>query len=397
MTTLTHARAMFFLAVLSVFLSGPDGCLRPRDGGADNELTLRITGQGSVTVTPPGTTYDAEDTPAVIAYALNTQVTLTASPGSGWGFDRWEGDLTGNTNPAVLTMDADKDVTAVFVTGGTGGDECDEGIWTGTIVARDYSTGGASCEGDCSTEDVTHTVSIDVTWSKSATVAITMNDSLSGPLIEAEGSTEGTSQQTFHDFVQEVCTSCDNPDRDVCPGNSVTIDNNETQNLACPITASDISLVYLALGDTTADTFPVQVSIIIQPSASATAVATTTTLYEYVCTGTSDTFNLPGDTEADCPVFTFDLTGEYHRSPDGRDTITASYRGTNSTQRQAACVSCQWQSAEECDLTLTREPAQGDRDEDGVCDDVDNCPDTHNPDQADTDSNGIGDACDPTP
>jgi hypothetical protein len=34
-----------------------------------------------------------------------------------------------------------------------------------------------------------------------------------------------------------------------------------------------------------------------------------------------------------------------------------------------------------------------DRDGDGVCDDVDICPDAYNPDQADNDGNGIGDAC----
>ncbi|MEA2088295.1 MAG: fibronectin type III domain-containing protein, partial [Patescibacteria group bacterium] len=35
-----------------------------------------------------------------------------------------------------------------------------------------------------------------------------------------------------------------------------------------------------------------------------------------------------------------------------------------------------------------------DDDQDGICDDVDNCPNTYNPDQTDTDSDGIGDACD---
>jgi hypothetical protein len=37
----------------------------------------------------------------------------------------------------------------------------------------------------------------------------------------------------------------------------------------------------------------------------------------------------------------------------------------------------------------------GDTDEDEVCDDLDNCPNTPNPDQLDSDGDGIGDACEP--
>ena len=39
----------------------------------------------------------------------------------------------------------------------------------------------------------------------------------------------------------------------------------------------------------------------------------------------------------------------------------------------------------------------GDYDEDGVCDDYDNCPFTANPDQSDVDGDGIGDSCDECP
>ncbi|MFQ5806364.1 MAG: thrombospondin type 3 repeat-containing protein [Phycisphaerae bacterium] len=35
-----------------------------------------------------------------------------------------------------------------------------------------------------------------------------------------------------------------------------------------------------------------------------------------------------------------------------------------------------------------------DRDDDGICDRADNCPETANPSQADFDSDGLGDACD---
>ncbi|MDQ1256757.1 MAG: trimeric autotransporter adhesin, partial [Candidatus Hydrogenedentes bacterium] len=42
-------------------------------------------------------------------------VQLTATPAADYRFDGWEGDLTGNDNPASITMDGDKTVTARFV------------------------------------------------------------------------------------------------------------------------------------------------------------------------------------------------------------------------------------------------------------------------------------------
>ena len=50
------------------------------------------------------------------------------------------------------------------------------------------------------------------------------------------------------------------------------------------------------------------------------------------------------------------------------------------------------------DIEYTGEtPPPVDTDDDGIPDDVDNCPTVPNPDQADTDGDGIGDACDDTP
>jgi uncharacterized repeat protein (TIGR02543 family) len=69
----------------------------------ENILTLNTEGSGTVTANPSQGTYTS-----------GTEVTLTATAATGWTFDRWEGDLTGNTNPATITMDADKTVTAVF-------------------------------------------------------------------------------------------------------------------------------------------------------------------------------------------------------------------------------------------------------------------------------------------
>ncbi len=65
-------------------------------------LTIVITGQGTVTKNPenpqPG-----------------DWVTLTAVPAPGWLFAGWGDDLSGTNNPAVILMDTDKTVSALFV------------------------------------------------------------------------------------------------------------------------------------------------------------------------------------------------------------------------------------------------------------------------------------------
>ncbi len=70
---------------------------------AKHDLTVLTTGQGAVTLDPSGGTYEE-----------GASVVLTAAPAAGWHFDHWTGALSGNTNPAQVTMDADKTVTAVF-------------------------------------------------------------------------------------------------------------------------------------------------------------------------------------------------------------------------------------------------------------------------------------------
>jgi len=67
------------------------------------DLTVNVVGNGSVTLDPPGGTYDE-----------GTVVQLTADPDPGWAFDGWSGDLSGSTNPENITMDANKSVTATF-------------------------------------------------------------------------------------------------------------------------------------------------------------------------------------------------------------------------------------------------------------------------------------------
>ena len=67
-------------------------------------LTIGISGSGTVAKSP--------DNPS---YVNGTQVTLTAAPSGGWTFGNWSGDLSGTANPAAITMNGNKSVTAVFI------------------------------------------------------------------------------------------------------------------------------------------------------------------------------------------------------------------------------------------------------------------------------------------
>jgi trimeric autotransporter adhesin len=44
-----------------------------------------------------------------------TAITVTAYPAPAYQFHHWEGDLSGNANPAAIDLHSDKSVTAVFV------------------------------------------------------------------------------------------------------------------------------------------------------------------------------------------------------------------------------------------------------------------------------------------
>jgi uncharacterized repeat protein (TIGR02543 family) len=52
--------------------------------------------------------------PSSGAYVPGAVVTLTATPKTGYVFNGWSGDLTGSENPATITMDKNKSVTANF-------------------------------------------------------------------------------------------------------------------------------------------------------------------------------------------------------------------------------------------------------------------------------------------
>lgn len=71
------------------------------------ELTVDITGEGSVNE-------ELVDGGSKTSYSFDSVVKLTANPDNGWEFDEWQGDLSGDENPKEITIDGDKNVTAVF-------------------------------------------------------------------------------------------------------------------------------------------------------------------------------------------------------------------------------------------------------------------------------------------
>lgn len=66
-------------------------------------LTTNVAGSGSITLDPPGGTYDC-----------GTSVEVMATSATGWGFDGWSGDLAGSLNPTTILMNANKTITANF-------------------------------------------------------------------------------------------------------------------------------------------------------------------------------------------------------------------------------------------------------------------------------------------
>ena len=63
----------------------------------NNTVPVNIAGEGSV------------------AKGCGNPLTLTANPGLGWKFSAWSGNLSGNQNPAMLTLSGSQVVTATFV------------------------------------------------------------------------------------------------------------------------------------------------------------------------------------------------------------------------------------------------------------------------------------------
>jgi len=64
--------------------------------------------------TSPSTGGNVSKSPIASYYPSGSEVTVTATPESGWKFASWSGDATGTTNPLKVTMDKNKVITAKF-------------------------------------------------------------------------------------------------------------------------------------------------------------------------------------------------------------------------------------------------------------------------------------------
>jgi len=81
-------------------------------------LSVTAPANGSVTSSPAGITCGATFSASI---GNGTQVTLTATPASGYGLASWGGDCSGYTNPLILTLTANTTCTATFSASGPPG------------------------------------------------------------------------------------------------------------------------------------------------------------------------------------------------------------------------------------------------------------------------------------
>ena len=97
--------------------------------GTENPITITIDKDKLITANfgweytltiaagEDGTTYPA---PGNYSYAAETEVSITAIPGTGYAFSGWAGDVpqgSENDNPITITVDSDKSITANFALG----------------------------------------------------------------------------------------------------------------------------------------------------------------------------------------------------------------------------------------------------------------------------------------
>lgn len=135
-----------------------------KDPGARSHRNMQVTTNGKL-VQQNQTDESVEDSVQMQNEATGTSdtiavtVKLTAEPAEGWSFARWEGDLTGSSNPVSIVVDEEKNVTAVF-------EEDDPEDITLSVVVEGEGTVEADPEQDTynAGDEVTLTAVADSGW-----------------------------------------------------------------------------------------------------------------------------------------------------------------------------------------------------------------------------------------
>lgn len=109
-------------------------CGQPVDPTVKHLMTVNVTDGGSVTSDPIG--IDTGSGQFTAEFDEGTEVTLTATPATGYFFTGWTGDCAGND--CVITMDADAEVTASFA------EVVDDVVLTVNVVMGGASAGSVT-------------------------------------------------------------------------------------------------------------------------------------------------------------------------------------------------------------------------------------------------------------
>jgi hypothetical protein len=119
----------------------------PYDYPYEESVTLSVTkdgnGSGTVTSTPAGINCSSDCSEK---FPFGTAVTLTPTASSGSSFTGWSGACSGSGD-CVVTMDADRDVTATFTLESYQLTVAKDGTGSGTVTS---TPAGIDCGSDCS-------------------------------------------------------------------------------------------------------------------------------------------------------------------------------------------------------------------------------------------------------
>ena len=349
-------------------------------------LTVTPDGQGSVTLNPAGGIYD-EGTP----------VTLTAEPDLDWAFVEWSGDLTGTNNPATITMDSNKNVTAHF--------ENQSGIKVLTIT-RVIGNGMVRLDG---TTNI-YTFPWSGTFDEDAQISLQAYPNALGG-------------QEFSGWYGDLTGSVNPADITMDSDKNITVIFNHAGNNVLIIEKSGNGGV--TAGGTVIPEFPwfaefagdTSVSLLASPDSdwefsgwtgdftgSDPSVTITMnsdkTITANFSSSTTDSDNdaVPDDVD-NCPDVAnptqedFDEDGTGDLCDECTDTDGDGYGNPGYPQNTCPDDNCPDDEGKTEPGICDCGNPDTDSDGDGTLDCIDNCPDVANPTQEDSDEDGIGDAC----